>query len=90
MQYFIELHNVPHEIALYVAELKLFVSVEHYNERYPTYLWVETEWDKDILESLLGVKKVNPKRYRAVPADVRLGRNWTDLLGSRWEIKNEE
>ncbi len=62
MEYMIELHNVPHELALYVEELKLYGDVTHHNDSYPVYVWMDSLWDKDILETSFGVKKVYPKR----------------------------
>lgn len=65
MKYLIEFHNVPHEIALYVEEIKIYGEVVLYQERYPMYLYLESPWDKEILEEQLGVKQVREPLYRA-------------------------
>lgn len=66
--YMIELHNVPHELELFVSELSLYGEITYQNPRYPTFVWMESFWDKDILESSLGVKTVRPKREETEPA----------------------
>jgi hypothetical protein len=62
--YLIELHNVPHEVALYVEELKMYGDIKRYSERFPLWIWLESPWEKDILEKAMGVKQVKPPLYR--------------------------
>lgn len=57
-KYMIELHLVPHEIAMYLGEIEMYGEITHYNEHYPTYVWIEAPWDKDIIERIYGIKKV--------------------------------
>lgn len=63
-KYLVELHNVPHEIALYVEELKMYADVKRHSERFPLWIWVESPWEQDILENIMGVKQVRPPLYR--------------------------
>ena len=63
-EYLIELHNVPHEVAMYVEELKLYAEIKRYSERFPLWVWVESPWEQDILETIYGIKKVKPPLYR--------------------------
>lgn len=62
MEYLIELHNVSFEIGMYIADLSDFGEITRYCEQYPTYVWLSSSWEKDILESIHGVKQVWPKR----------------------------
>jgi hypothetical protein len=78
-------HNVPHELALYKSELSLFGEIFDAPESLPTHIWIESDWDKDILESIMGVKKVYPKRFENKQLSVLTGRKWTELLGTKWE-----
>lgn len=57
-RYMIELHHVVHEVSMYLADLEMYGDITHYNERYPVYVWIESLWDKDIIESVYGIKKV--------------------------------
>jgi hypothetical protein len=88
-KYMIEFHNVPHELSLYFEEIKVYGEVFYYNERYPMYIWIESFWEKDILESAFGVKKVYPKRFNSIPLSVLHDRNWTELLNTKWELNPE-
>lgn len=86
MKYMIELHNVPHEIYMYVEEVKLFGDVTRHDEKFPTYVWIDSEWEKDILETIMGVKKVWPKRYDSTAFDFVKHSNWTELEGTMWAV----
>jgi hypothetical protein len=88
-QYLIELHNVPHEVVLYFEELKHYGQVTNRSERYPTFIWMESFWDIDILQSAMGVKKVYPKRFNSTPISVLHDRKWTELLNTKWEENPE-
>lgn len=57
-RFMIELHLVVHEITMYLADLELYGDITHYNERYPVFVWIETPWDKDIIEGINGIKTV--------------------------------
>lgn len=85
-EYFIVLHNVPHEIQLYIEELKEYGEITHRSERYPTQVWLSSYWDMDIIQSAMGVKQVYPKRFSSIPVSVIHDRNWTELLGTKWEL----
>lgn len=82
MKYLIELHDVPHELILYVEELKLYGEVTHHRK---TFVWLESFWEIDILQSVMGVKQVYPKRFDVTPISVTHNRGWTELLGTKWE-----
>lgn len=61
-KYLIMLHNVPHEIQMYVEEIKMHGDILYHSQRYPTNIWLESYWEQGILEEVIGVKKVYPKR----------------------------
>jgi hypothetical protein len=62
-RYMIELYNVSHEIAMYLEDLKDYGEITHYTERYPTMVWLESMWDKDVLKTIYGVKIVREPKY---------------------------
>lgn len=64
MTYMIEVHNVQHEIYMYIEELKLYGDIVHHSELFPTYIWLESDWEHDILKELYGVKSVREPKYR--------------------------
>lgn len=64
MKYMIELHYVAAELELYAEELKQYGLLIHRSDRYPAVLWLESEWDKEILEQVYGVKKVRLPIYQ--------------------------
>lgn len=70
MKYMIELQNVPSEIYFYIAEMKDFGEVVMHPESLPTFVWLESEWEKDILEGLYGVKKVYEPKYKKAEGSV--------------------
>jgi hypothetical protein len=80
--YMIELHNVPHELQLYIEEIKMYGNIQYNSSR---YVWLETMWDEDILKNALGVKKVYPKRFSCDPFGMTEGRNWTELIGTKYD-----
>lgn len=67
MQYLIELDNVPNEIPFYIEDLKDYGEITRYSEKYPTYVWITSPWQQDILEVVFGVKKIWAKRYDRNP-----------------------
>lgn len=89
MKYMLELHNVPHEITMYVEEIKLYGEVMRHTERYPQYVWIDSPWDKDIIETIMGVKQVWAKRYDSTPIGITVGRNWAELEGTKWEENSQ-
>jgi hypothetical protein len=84
-QYLIEFHNVPHELRLYLEEIKVYGEIRHTTDKMPQYVWLESFWDLDIVEGAMGVKKVYPKRHNSTPLSVTHNRGWTELLGTKWE-----
>jgi hypothetical protein len=60
----IELHPVPHELYMYIEELKFYGTIDRHCERYPTVLWLNSNWEPDILSGVMGVKKVREPIYK--------------------------
>jgi hypothetical protein len=85
MDYLIQLHNVPHEIQFYVEELRPYGEITRHVASLPLFVYISSEWDKDILENATGVKKVWEKKYVNTPLSALYGRNWTELLGTKHE-----
>lgn len=63
-KYMIELHLVMHEMTMFLADIEMYGEITHYNERLPTYVWIESPWDQDIIETIHGIKKVYSPLYR--------------------------
>ncbi|MNS83625.1 hypothetical protein D3C71_901050 [compost metagenome] len=63
MKYMVILHNVPHEIFIYLEELKVYGEIVHHKEKYPTIVYIESLWDKEIIASVFGVKEVREPLY---------------------------
>lgn len=61
-QYLVELHNVPHELTLYRSELSQYGTITYCTDYMPTYVWVDSPWDIDVIMDYFGVKKVHLKR----------------------------
>lgn len=57
------LHNVPHEIFLYLEELRVYGEIVHHKEKYSTIVYLESPWDKEIISSVFGVKEVREPLY---------------------------
>lgn len=85
MEYLIELHNVPFEIPMYVADLTAYGEITRHGEWFPIYVWLTSPWEQDIIEVVFGVKKVWPRRYKAIPLHPTHGRTWVDLMGTKWD-----
>jgi hypothetical protein len=86
MKYLIELHNVPHEIAMYVAEIEMFGEITQYKESFPLFVWVDSEWETDILSEIMGVRKVWPKKYDSTSFDFVKHSKWSELEGTKWAV----
>ena len=67
MRYMIILHNVHHELRMYIEDLKPFAEKIEYLPKMGNVVFMESEWEKDILECLIGVKEVREPKYSNAP-----------------------